>query len=164
MRWTEEAEKILWQTVFRTHAFTLELEKISKEWPGDERPTPKALKEHLAKWRKELGSDCQVKFNISSKSDCQGGSSAPVTPRKKVTPKKAAGEGATATLKKRSRQSKLSTPVKGAIDDEEEDKKVKMEDTSAGVEDGDAEAEADDEESDDLRLKKVKMEIVDEEI
>ncbi|RDW70906.1 uncharacterized protein DSM5745_08417 [Aspergillus mulundensis] len=156
MRWTEDAEKMLWQTIFNTQSFHLELHKIAEGWPGDEKPTAKALKEHLQKYRKELGSDCKVTFGMTSKASA-GEGSVPVTPRKRATPKKAAGDGAVVTPKKRGRQPKTSTPAKSGSDDSDE-KEVKMEDVPA-TEDADAEAEADDEESEDVKVKKIKTEL-----
>ncbi|KAJ0425659.1 hypothetical protein BJY00DRAFT_308390 [Aspergillus carlsbadensis] len=67
MRWTEENKEMLWNTIFKTQSFHLDLDAISVEWPGDEKPTPKALKEHLGKYRKGPSGDNKITFGMSAK-------------------------------------------------------------------------------------------------
>ncbi|KAL3452069.1 hypothetical protein BJX65DRAFT_303782 [Aspergillus insuetus] len=67
MRWTEENKEILWNTIFKTQSFHIDLDVVSATWPGDEKPTPKALKEHLGKYRKSLGGDNKITFGMSAK-------------------------------------------------------------------------------------------------
>ncbi|KAJ5092480.1 hypothetical protein NUU61_007350 [Penicillium alfredii] len=57
MRWTQENENILWKTLFTTQKLNIDLDKLASNWPGDEKPTPKALKEHLSKYRKGATGD-----------------------------------------------------------------------------------------------------------
>ncbi|KAL4985954.1 hypothetical protein BDW68DRAFT_179217 [Aspergillus falconensis] len=63
MRWTEEVEKM---------TFHLELYEISED-TGDEKPTVKALKKHLAKY-KDLDADSKITFGMTSKSSSGEGS------------------------------------------------------------------------------------------
>ncbi|KAL4887638.1 hypothetical protein BJY04DRAFT_212666 [Aspergillus karnatakaensis] len=96
MRWTDEKESLLWKTIFNTHAFHIDLDAVSKAWPEEEKPTPKALKEHLSKWRK--AGETKVTFGMSAKKGAagDGGSgSAPVTPRKRGPNKKTLAAAAT---------------------------------------------------------------------
>ncbi|KAL4938395.1 hypothetical protein BDV06DRAFT_226026 [Aspergillus oleicola] len=83
MRWTKEAEETLWQTIFNTQTINLELDKISEAWPENDKPTPKALKEHLQRYRK--AGECKVTFSLGKKGAASGGNSAPATPRKRGT-------------------------------------------------------------------------------
>ncbi|KAL4949217.1 hypothetical protein BDW69DRAFT_79961 [Aspergillus filifer] len=107
MRWTKEAEETLWQTIFNTQPIHLELDKISEGWPDEEKPTPKALKEHLQRYRK--AGACKVTFSMKG----TGAGGAPATPRRRTAGvKKASGaeagtESPSATPKKR------GTPAKG---------------------------------------------------
>ncbi|KAL2862317.1 uncharacterized protein BJX67DRAFT_385692 [Aspergillus lucknowensis] len=97
MRWTKENEELLWHAIFKTQSFHIDLDKISEAWrqfpAGDEKPTPKALKEHLGKYRKSLGGENKITFGMGSKRCVEDGAGAPATPRKrtpkKPTPKKA---------------------------------------------------------------------------
>ncbi|KAL4784219.1 hypothetical protein BJX76DRAFT_357295 [Aspergillus varians] len=84
MRWNKENEDILWKTAFRIHAFRMDLDRISEAWPGPEKPTPKALKEHLTKYRKTLGDDNKITFGMATN----------VTSRKRGRSKKSGGDGA----------------------------------------------------------------------
>ncbi|PTU25363.1 hypothetical protein P175DRAFT_0472589 [Aspergillus ochraceoroseus IBT 24754] len=90
MRWTKENEEILWRTFFETQNVNIDLDKLANGWPGAEKPTPKALKEHLSKFRKNLRGENTVTFSMSVKrktdSDVDG------SPQKKRTPKKAKKE------------------------------------------------------------------------
>ncbi|KAL3492794.1 hypothetical protein BJX62DRAFT_235951 [Aspergillus germanicus] len=89
MRWTEENKESLWNTIFKTQSFHIDLDVVSAAWPGDEKPTPKALKEHLSKYRKSLGGDNKITFGMSAKRSPDDG--VPVgKPRKKA----AGGTGA----------------------------------------------------------------------
>ncbi|PLB51658.1 hypothetical protein P170DRAFT_471587 [Aspergillus steynii IBT 23096] len=82
MKWTQENEHLLLKVMFETQNMHIDFDKISSAWPGDVKPTPKALKEHLSKYRgKGQGS---VTFGMSSRS-------APSTPRRKSSANKSAG-------------------------------------------------------------------------
>ncbi|OOF99279.1 hypothetical protein ASPCADRAFT_2702 [Aspergillus carbonarius ITEM 5010] len=87
MRWTLENEHVLWRTIFETQNLTLDLDKIAEAWPGDDKPTARAVKEHLEKFRRGLKSGNSVTFSMGGKraADDDG---AIATPRKKRTPKK----------------------------------------------------------------------------
>ncbi|KAL3459118.1 hypothetical protein BJX64DRAFT_291515 [Aspergillus heterothallicus] len=67
MRWNEENKEILWNTIFKTQSFHLDLDTISAEWPGEEKPTPKAIKEFLGRYRKSLGGDNKITFGMNAK-------------------------------------------------------------------------------------------------
>ncbi|PYI02463.1 hypothetical protein BO78DRAFT_422509 [Aspergillus sclerotiicarbonarius CBS 121057] len=87
MRWTLENEHVLWRTIFETQNLTLDLDKIADAWPGDDKPTARAIKEHLEKFRRGLKSGNSVTFSMSGKRGADD-DSAVSTPRKKRTPKK----------------------------------------------------------------------------
>ncbi|KAL4919851.1 hypothetical protein BDW62DRAFT_199572 [Aspergillus aurantiobrunneus] len=149
MRWTKEAEEMLWQTVFKTHTFHMDLAQISKAWPGDDKPTPKALKEHMAKYRKKLGGDTRITFGMGSKKDTEG-STVIATPRKR----RASGKDG---------DSAPATPTKNRMPGEDQglgaDVVVKEEEIETAAAD---EGDGDDEESDDVKLptpKRIKMEM-----
>ncbi|BCS19108.1 uncharacterized protein APUU_11936A [Aspergillus puulaauensis] len=155
MRWTQENEEILWQTVFRTHSFHMDLTKIAQEWPGDDKPTPKALKEHLTKYRKSLGGDGRITFGMTG---LNAAGTPTGTPRKKGPgPTKKGGDSAPATPQKRGAREKGQ-----ALEETEETeivvvKKEEVEPTTADEDDTD--------ESDDVKVhtpKRIKKEIQDD--
>ncbi|PWY86857.1 hypothetical protein BO70DRAFT_394870 [Aspergillus heteromorphus CBS 117.55] len=80
MRWTEDNKETLLRLIFETQSFVIELDKIADAWPGDEKPTTKALSEQLGKYRKP---GCSVTFSAVKKGKGGGAESAPVTPRKR---------------------------------------------------------------------------------
>ncbi|KAL2831886.1 hypothetical protein BJY01DRAFT_254105 [Aspergillus pseudoustus] len=83
MRWTEDNKDILWSTIFKTQSFHLDLDTISAEWTGDEKPTPKAIKEFLGRYRKSLRADNKITFGMSAKRAAEDGIPAG-KPRKKA--------------------------------------------------------------------------------
>ncbi|RAL01235.1 uncharacterized protein BO80DRAFT_444681 [Aspergillus ibericus CBS 121593] len=87
MRWTLENEHVLWRTIFETQNLTLDLDKIAEAWLGDDKPTARAIKEHLEKFRKGSKSGNSMTFSMSRKR-AGGDDSAVPTPRKKRTSKK----------------------------------------------------------------------------
>ncbi|KAL4931639.1 uncharacterized protein BDV17DRAFT_288703 [Aspergillus undulatus] len=64
MRWTKEAEETLWQTIFKTQPFHLTRQDRQSM---ARKPTPKALKEHLQKYRKNLAGEISITFDMGSK-------------------------------------------------------------------------------------------------
>ncbi|RAL12104.1 uncharacterized protein BO97DRAFT_425030 [Aspergillus homomorphus CBS 101889] len=100
MRWTEDKKKLLWELIFETQTFTLDLQKVSEAWPGDDKPTARAIERHLDNYRK---SGSGVSFQKGQKRADTGSGAA--TPRKRRKTK-AAGE--------------IKKAVKEEDDDEEE--------------------------------------------
>lgn len=50
MQWTSEADQTLLLTMMKTHALKIDYAAIAAEWPDqDVKPTPRALKERIAK-------------------------------------------------------------------------------------------------------------------
>ncbi|BCR87304.1 uncharacterized protein ACHE_31291S [Aspergillus chevalieri] len=95
MRWTTENENILWRTIFQTQNLTFELDKVSQAWPGSDKPTPKAIKEKLDKYRR--AGNNKVTFSMGPKNVTVTDTASPrttatptPTPRKPRTSKKAA--------------------------------------------------------------------------
>ncbi|OJZ92506.1 hypothetical protein ASPFODRAFT_123243 [Aspergillus luchuensis CBS 106.47] len=83
-RWTDENKATLLRLIFETQNFQIDLDKIVDAWPGDDKPTGKALSEQLGKYRKP-GSSITFRFTKAKRAAPDGsGSSAPNTP----TPKK----------------------------------------------------------------------------
>ncbi|BCR95714.1 uncharacterized protein AKAW2_20654A [Aspergillus luchuensis] len=83
-RWTDENKATLLRLIFETQNFQIDLDKIVDAWPGDDKPTGKALSEQLGKYRKP-GSSITFRFTKAKRAAPGGsGSSAPNTP----TPKK----------------------------------------------------------------------------
>ncbi|GKZ36403.1 hypothetical protein AbraIFM66950_007474 [Aspergillus brasiliensis] len=89
MRWTPQNEELLWQTIFETQTLNLDLDKIAEGWPGYDKPTAKALKEHLGKYRKGIKSG--ITFSMNAKRPGDDGSVTP-SPRKKRAAKKVQDE------------------------------------------------------------------------
>ncbi|PYH99983.1 hypothetical protein BO71DRAFT_424773 [Aspergillus ellipticus CBS 707.79] len=58
----------LLRLIFETQSFSIELDKIAEAWPGEEKPTTKALSEQLGKYRKP---GCSVTFSAGKEG--QGG-------------------------------------------------------------------------------------------
>ncbi|KAK5696390.1 hypothetical protein LTS12_028571, partial [Elasticomyces elasticus] len=87
MRWSTENENILWRTIFQTQTLNLELDKVSEAWPGDEKPTPKALKEKLDKYRRNASNN--VTFSM--------GKNPSVSSPRKTRAKKSTAVSATAS-------------------------------------------------------------------
>ncbi|KAL2853577.1 hypothetical protein BJX68DRAFT_265044 [Aspergillus pseudodeflectus] len=126
----------LWNTIFKTQSFHIDLDGVAAAWPGDEKPTPKALKEHLSKYRKSLGGDNKITFGMSAKRTADDG--APVgKPRKKTT---GAATGAGAQKNKATPKPRGATVAKGksanakgkgkaAIKEEVQDEERSEEDT-----------------------------------
>ncbi|GKZ22247.1 hypothetical protein AbraIFM66951_007463 [Aspergillus brasiliensis] len=84
-RWTDENKATLLRLLFETQTFQIDLDKIVDAWPGDDKPTGKALSEQLGKYRKP-GSSISFRYTKGKRGAPDGsGSSAPNTP----TPKKA---------------------------------------------------------------------------
>ncbi|KAL4967811.1 uncharacterized protein BDV14DRAFT_13741 [Aspergillus stella-maris] len=178
MRWTKKVEETLWQTIFNTQTIHLELDKISEGWPEEEKPTPKALKEHLQRYRK--AGECKVTFSLKS----TGAGSVPATPKKRTTGAKkasaAAGaeagtESPSATPKKRGTPAKGKGTAKGAAATAAQDGDQMEEQTEAMVEeeqddlsvaldgmDGANEDNGEDEAALESPTKRVKMEADDE--
>ncbi|KAL2796391.1 hypothetical protein BJX66DRAFT_336143 [Aspergillus keveii] len=140
MRWTEENKEILWNTIFKTQSFYIDLDVVSATWPGDEKPTPKALKEHLSKYRKSLGGENKITFGMSAKRSPDDG--VPVGKSRKrtgggtgagtgagVQKNKAApkGKGAAAAKgKSANAKGKGKVATKGEVQEEEHDSDVDM--------------------------------------
>jgi hypothetical protein len=79
---------------------------------GDEKPTPKALKEHLGKYRKSLGGDNKITFGMSAKRSPDDG--VPVgKPRKKAGGGTGAGTGAGVQKNKAAPRGKGAAAAKG---------------------------------------------------
>ncbi|PWY68393.1 hypothetical protein BO70DRAFT_400314 [Aspergillus heteromorphus CBS 117.55] len=87
MRWTLDNEHVLWRTIFETQSLTLDLDKIADAWPGDEKPTARAIKEHLEKFRRNLTSGNTVTFSMKPKRPAEASGASP-SPRKKRATKK----------------------------------------------------------------------------
>ncbi|GKZ55387.1 hypothetical protein AnigIFM60653_004900 [Aspergillus niger] len=88
-RWTDENKATLLRLIFETQTFQIDLDKIVDAWPGDDKPTGKALSEQLGKYRKP-GSSITFRFTKGKRGAPDGsGSSAPNTP----TPKRARKNG-----------------------------------------------------------------------
>ncbi|CAK48250.1 hypothetical protein CBS115989_5502 [Aspergillus niger] len=110
MRWTPENEDLLWRTIFETQTLNLDLDKIAEGWPGDDKPTAKALKEHLGKYRKGIKSGITFSMNVKRPAD---DSSATPSPKKRraATKQKAKGEevsdNGSATLSPRKKRSTM---------------------------------------------------------
>ncbi|KAH8429001.1 uncharacterized protein LDX57_006672 [Aspergillus melleus] len=116
MRWTQENEQILLRTIFATQDIHLNLDEIAEAWPGDEKPTPKALSEQLHKYRKNGNGTNKVTFSgAKRKADDSG----PVTPRKKASPKKASPKKA--TPKKGGKEAQGDAAEDGMVMKESED-------------------------------------------
>ncbi|XHF98524.1 hypothetical protein AWENTII_002072 [Aspergillus wentii] len=89
MRWTQENEQILWKTIFETQSFHIDLDKLSKAWPGEDKPSPKALEGQLSKYRKNLKGDNTITFSLGSKRSANSESG---PPRKRRATKKAVAQ------------------------------------------------------------------------
>ncbi|PYH34164.1 uncharacterized protein BO87DRAFT_425942 [Aspergillus neoniger CBS 115656] len=119
MRWTPENEELLWRTIFETQTLTLDLDKIAEGWPGDDKPTAKALKEHLAKYRKGIKSGISFSMNWKRPAD---DSSATPTPKKrratkKVKEEEVSDDGPTTPTPKKNRQTKKMVKEEEVSDD-----------------------------------------------
>ncbi|XRM39800.1 hypothetical protein ABZX51_003141 [Aspergillus tubingensis] len=83
-RWTDENKATLLRLISETQNLQIDLDKIVDAWPGDDKPTGKALSEQLGKYRKP-GSSITFRYTKSKRAAPDAsGSSAPNTP----TPKK----------------------------------------------------------------------------
>ncbi|PYH96656.1 hypothetical protein BO71DRAFT_427906 [Aspergillus ellipticus CBS 707.79] len=89
MRWTLDNEHLLWRTIFETQSLTLDLDTIADAWPGDDKPTPRAIKEHLEKFRKNLTSGHSVTFSMTTKRPATSAGASPRPCKKRETKKKA---------------------------------------------------------------------------
>ncbi|CEL03133.1 hypothetical protein ASPCAL04290 [Aspergillus calidoustus] len=102
----------LWNTIFKTQSFHIDLDGVAAAWPGDDKPTPKALKEHLSKYRKSLGGDNKITFGMSAKRTADDG--VPVgKPRKKAGAGAAGGTGAGVQKTRAAPKGKGATAAKG---------------------------------------------------
>ncbi|KAL4872549.1 hypothetical protein BDV12DRAFT_193267 [Aspergillus spectabilis] len=118
MRWTDEKENLLWKTIFNTHAFHIDLDVVAKAWPEEEKPTPKALRGHLTKWRK--AGDSKITLGMRTKKSGGGGveraagtGTPTATPRKRGPNKKtAAKEKEEVTDQDQGERGEKSTPIK----------------------------------------------------
>ncbi|KAI2824055.1 hypothetical protein CBS115989_874 [Aspergillus niger] len=117
-RWTDENKATLLRLIFETQTFQIDLDKIVDAWPGDDKPTGKALSEQLGKYRKP-GSSITFRFTKGKRGAPDGsGSSAPNTP----TPKRARKNGKAIKGKAEVPSSPVLVPkIKG--EDMEDDKK-----------------------------------------
>ncbi|KAI2833595.1 hypothetical protein CBS63078_8777 [Aspergillus niger] len=117
-RWTDENKAALLRLIFETQTFQIDLDKIVDAWPGDDKPTGKALSEQLGKYRKP-GSSITFRFTKGKRGAPDGsGSSAPNT----LTPKRARKNGKAIKGKAEVPSSPVLVPkIKG--EDMEDDKK-----------------------------------------
>ncbi|KAA8644279.1 hypothetical protein EYZ11_002831 [Aspergillus tanneri] len=84
MRWTPDNELTLLRTIFDTQNLHIDIDKIAEFWPGEEKPTPKALEQQLYKYRKNPKCENTVTFSKGRRS----GESNDGTPRKKRATRK----------------------------------------------------------------------------
>ncbi|RAH67002.1 uncharacterized protein BO66DRAFT_458467 [Aspergillus aculeatinus CBS 121060] len=91
MRWTDENEQILWKLIFETQTITLDLDKVAQAWPGDDKPTPKAIERHLEKYRKS-GSGVSFQKGQQKRADAEAGPATPSKKRKKAAKSAKAGK------------------------------------------------------------------------
>ncbi|PYH42278.1 uncharacterized protein BP01DRAFT_385596 [Aspergillus saccharolyticus JOP 1030-1] len=108
MKWTPENMNVLWETLFETHDLTIDVDKMAATWPtphpDDEKPTPRAIKERLEKFRRNLkNGGSSITFSMGTK---RAGGPSPESPQK--TPPK-----------KKKRVSKKAVPGKGNVASEE---------------------------------------------
>ncbi|PYH49980.1 uncharacterized protein BP01DRAFT_378590 [Aspergillus saccharolyticus JOP 1030-1] len=68
----------LWKVIFETQNVILNVDKISKAWPGNDKPSPKVIQRHLERVRK---SGSGISFQTSQKR--AGAKHGASTPRKK---------------------------------------------------------------------------------
>ncbi|RAL15785.1 uncharacterized protein BO97DRAFT_458675 [Aspergillus homomorphus CBS 101889] len=95
MRWTPENMSILWETFFESHNLTIDVDKMAAIWPnpitlvadGEEKPTARAIKERLEKFRRNLKNG-GITFSMGTKRASNQDSPAKATPKKKRVTKK----------------------------------------------------------------------------
>ncbi|PLN82618.1 GrpB protein-domain-containing protein [Aspergillus taichungensis] len=86
MRWSPEVEATILKTIFNTQSFTIDLNKTIEHWPGDDKPTLRALEFQLDKYRKDPQCDNTVTFTKGAGKRAAGSSatSTPVRKKRKV--------------------------------------------------------------------------------
>ncbi|RAH65272.1 uncharacterized protein BO66DRAFT_443267 [Aspergillus aculeatinus CBS 121060] len=98
MKWTPENMNILWETLFETHNLTIDIDKMATVWPNDdEKPTARAIKERLEKFRRNLkNGGSTITFSMGGKrANTESPEANRVKKRRGPVKKYAAGNGET---------------------------------------------------------------------
>ncbi|PKY04742.1 hypothetical protein P168DRAFT_281119 [Aspergillus campestris IBT 28561] len=117
VKWTPEKDQLLLLKILETHELSVDTKKVADAWPGESRPTPRAITERLVRMRQMVKQSSKEgsegHFSIG-----KGGSSNPSTPRK---PRRGPGSAtATPSSGKRKRVANgaaMSSPIKQELDD-----------------------------------------------
>ncbi|KAJ5931891.1 hypothetical protein N7516_006380 [Penicillium verrucosum] len=107
VKWDSNADQTLLAKILETHELSVDATRVAEAWPtqdGGHKPTPRAIKERLAR----------IKENVRLGNAAGSGPSSPVTPRK-PTPRKKASENAAAAgpSRKRKRVAKETEDMPG---------------------------------------------------
>ncbi|PYI32047.1 hypothetical protein BP00DRAFT_165475 [Aspergillus indologenus CBS 114.80] len=96
MKWTPENMNILWETLFETHNLTIDIDKMAAVWPNDdEKPTARAIKERLEKFRRNLkNGGSTITFSMGGKRANTESPEANRVKKRRVPVKKAAATAA----------------------------------------------------------------------
>ncbi|KAJ5607843.1 hypothetical protein N7537_004462 [Penicillium hordei] len=109
VKWDSTADQTLLAKILETHDLSVDAARVAEAWPtqdSDQKPTPRAIKERLAR----------IKENVRIGNAAGSGPSSPVTPKKR-TPRKKANETAASAGPSRKRK---RVTKEAAADDEEE--------------------------------------------
>ncbi|KAJ9485557.1 hypothetical protein VN97_g7806 [Penicillium thymicola] len=96
VKWDSNADQTLLAKILETHDLSVDATRVAEAWPtqdSDHKPTPRAIKERLAR----------IKENVRLGNAAGSGPSSPVTPRKR-TPRKKANENPAAAGPSRKRK------------------------------------------------------------
>ncbi|KUM62752.1 hypothetical protein ACN42_g4379 [Penicillium freii] len=116
VKWDSTADQTLLAKILETHDLSVDAARVAEAWPtqdSDHQPTPRAIKERLAR----------IRENVRLGNAAGSGPSSPVTPKKRA-PRKKANEASTSAVpsRKRKRVTKEATAneEEGNAKDEED--------------------------------------------
>ncbi|CAI7625622.1 unnamed protein product [Penicillium viridicatum] len=115
VKWDSTADQTLLAKILETHDLSVDAVRVAEAWPtqdSDHQPTPRAIKERLAR----------IRENVRLGNAAGSGPSSPVTPKKRAPRKKANETSASATTsRKRKRVTKEATANEEGNAKDEED-------------------------------------------
>ncbi|KAJ5427242.1 hypothetical protein N7465_002312 [Penicillium sp. CMV-2018d] len=114
VKWDSTADQTLLAKILETHDLSVDAARVAEAWPtqdSDHQPTPRAIKERLAR----------IKENVRLGNAAGSGPSSPVTPKKRAPRKKANETASAAPSRKRKRVTKEVTANEEEVNVREEE-------------------------------------------